>query len=108
MRILGMVTHTHDTGIALVKDGVPEFVIEEERLNREKKTQRFPAEALDTALAESGISIGDVDAGASNVTTRLQVTNMLHVEADQPANASTPGGLTGEFRLEIEPPTAGS
>lgn len=62
MRILGMVTHTHDTGIALVKDGVPEFVIEEERLNREKKTRRFPAQALDTALAECGISIHDVDA----------------------------------------------
>jgi carbamoyltransferase len=61
MRILGMVTHTHDTGIALVKDGVPEFVIEEERLNREKKTQQFPAQALDTALSECGLSIHDID-----------------------------------------------
>ena len=62
MRILGMVTHTHDTGIALVKDGVPEFVIEEERLNREKKTRRFPGRALDTALSECGITIQDIDA----------------------------------------------
>ena len=28
MRILGMVTHTHDTGIALVKDGVRVSTVE--------------------------------------------------------------------------------
>ena len=62
MRILGMVTHTHDTGVALIKDGVPEFVIEEERLNRDKKTKRFPAGALQAALTDRGLSLQDVDA----------------------------------------------
>ena len=62
MRILGMVTHTHDTGVALLNNGVPEIVIEEERLNREKKTLRFPENALEAALTERGLSIGDVDA----------------------------------------------
>ena len=61
MRILGMVTHTHDTGIALIKDGVPEIVIEEERLNRDKKTKRFPAQALDAALTDRGLSLSDVE-----------------------------------------------
>ncbi len=61
MRILGMVTHTHDTGVALLEEGEPVFVIEEERLNREKKTQRFPEQALNAALTERGLSIGDVD-----------------------------------------------
>lgn len=61
MRILGMVTHTHDTGVALLEDGEPVFVIEEERLNREKKTQRFPELALNAELTERGLSIGDVD-----------------------------------------------
>ena len=44
MRILGMVTHTHDSGVALIENGVPDMVIEEERLNRQKKTQQFPAQ----------------------------------------------------------------
>ncbi|MEX2580793.1 MAG: carbamoyltransferase C-terminal domain-containing protein [Verrucomicrobiales bacterium] len=61
MRILGMVTHTHDTGVALLNDGEIEVVVEEERLNREKKTQLFPAGALDAALHERGLTIDDVD-----------------------------------------------
>ena len=61
MRILGMVTHTHDTGVALLNNGIPEIVIEEERLNREKKTLRFPQHALDAALTQRGLSVGDVD-----------------------------------------------
>ncbi len=62
MRILGMVTHTHDTGVATINNGRLEFVLEEERLNREKKTQRFPAQSLDAAFSESGITLRDVDA----------------------------------------------
>ena len=61
MRILGMVTHTHDTGVALLNNGVPEIVIEEERLNRQKKTLRFPQHALNAALTQRGLSLGDVD-----------------------------------------------
>ena len=62
MRILGMASHTHDSGVALVNDGQLEMVLEEERLNREKKTQRFPAQSLDTAFSELGITLRDVDA----------------------------------------------
>lgn len=62
MRILGIVSHTHDTGVAMISHGQPEFVLEEERLNREKKTQRFPAQSLDTAFGELGIGLRDVDA----------------------------------------------
>ena len=61
MRILGMVTHTHDTGVALLNNGIPEIVIEEERLNRQKKTLRFPQYALAAALTQRGLSLGDVD-----------------------------------------------
>ncbi len=61
MRILGMVSHTHDTGVALVNDGRLEMVLEEERLNRDKKTKRFPAMSLDAAITERGLSIEDVD-----------------------------------------------
>ncbi len=62
MRILGMVTHTHDTGVAVLEDGAPQLVVEEERLNREKKTLKFPAQSLAAAVTDSGLSIQDFDA----------------------------------------------
>jgi carbamoyltransferase len=46
LRILGISSETHDTGIALIQDGLPEIVIEEERLNRQKKTMNFPRLSL--------------------------------------------------------------
>src|SRR6266404_8036551 len=61
MRILGIVTHTHDSGIALIRDGIPEIVIEEERLNRQKKTMKFPKQALAAALTDRGLSLDDLD-----------------------------------------------
>jgi carbamoyltransferase len=62
MRILGMVTHTHDTGVAVIEDGAPTLVIEEERLNREKKTLKFPAQALAAAVTDRGLKLKDFDA----------------------------------------------
>ncbi|HZT48945.1 MAG TPA: carbamoyltransferase N-terminal domain-containing protein, partial [Hyphomicrobiaceae bacterium] len=62
MRVLGLVARTHDSGVALLKDGSPELVLEEERLNREKRTKKFPERGLRAAFAELGLGIGDVDA----------------------------------------------
>ena len=42
MKILGIVAETHDSGVALLRDGTPLFVLEEERLNRSKRTSKFP------------------------------------------------------------------
>jgi carbamoyltransferase len=42
LRILGIVTETHDSGLAILEEGVPELVLEEERFNREKHTLDFP------------------------------------------------------------------
>ena len=42
MRILGIVSRTHDSGLALLERGVPLFILEEERFNREKHTRKFP------------------------------------------------------------------
>ena len=42
VRILGIVAKTHDSGVALLNDGVPEFVCEEERFDRIKKSKKFP------------------------------------------------------------------
>lgn len=61
LRILGLVCDTHDSGIALLDDGHPRVVIEEERLNRVKHTKRFPSRGLDAALAGQGLNISDID-----------------------------------------------
>ncbi len=62
MNILGIVTKVHDSGIALLKDGVPHFVMEEERFNREKHTMDFPGQALDAGFDGSfGVQFKDVD-----------------------------------------------
>ncbi|MGQ0455775.1 MAG: carbamoyltransferase family protein [Hyphomicrobium sp.] len=62
MRILGLVGATHDSGIAILDDGVIEVVIEEERLRREKRTRAFPSYALKAALGEDGCGFADIDA----------------------------------------------
>jgi carbamoyltransferase len=52
VKILGIVSETHDAGLALIADGIPALVLEEERLNREKHTIDFPALALAEAFGE--------------------------------------------------------
>jgi carbamoyltransferase len=61
VRILGRVTRTHDSGLALVEDGIPTIVLEEERFNREKHTRRFPFGSLKTAFDDRGLSLAEVD-----------------------------------------------
>ena len=61
MHILGIVTRTHDSGLALLSDGVPTLVLEEERFNREKHTLRFPFLSLTAAFNGQGPDIDDID-----------------------------------------------
>ena len=61
MRILGIVAKTHDSGVAFLRDGVPELILEEERFNRIKKTRKFPRLSLAAGLDELGISLADID-----------------------------------------------
>jgi carbamoyltransferase len=62
MKVLGIVANTHDSGIALLRDGVPEFVLEEERFNRHKRTMHFPDVSLAAIVRERQFSLADVDA----------------------------------------------
>src|SRR3954470_2440299 len=61
LHILGIVTRTHDSGLALLTDGVPTLVLEEERFNREKHTMRFPFLSLTAASNGQVLDIDDVD-----------------------------------------------
>lgn len=61
MNILGIVSKTHDTGLALLSDGVPAFIYEEERFKREKHTKDFPVRSLKAAFKEGDFDFADVD-----------------------------------------------
>jgi carbamoyltransferase len=51
----------HDAGAALFVDGVLVAAVEEERLNRRKKTTAFPVNAITWCLRTAGLTYADVD-----------------------------------------------
>lgn len=61
MYTLGITSFSHEASCALLKDGELKFLIEEERLNREKHTWKYPALAIAECLKREGITIADVD-----------------------------------------------
>src|SRR3989338_7048625 len=60
MYVLGISSYSHEASCSLIKDGQLKIVLEEERLNREKHTWKYPANAIEGCLAHEGISIHDV------------------------------------------------
>ncbi|MBO0730123.1 MAG: hypothetical protein J2P57_12755, partial [Acidimicrobiaceae bacterium] len=59
--ILGINCFSHDTAACLLVDGQVVAFVEEERLNREVHTKRFPHQAISSCLRQGGLDIGDVD-----------------------------------------------
>jgi carbamoyltransferase len=80
----------HDSAAVLVRDGQVVSAIEEERLNRIKHTNCFPARAIRYCLDENGLSLADVDHIAIN-----SAEYMVDVAAKRVflANPSREGGL---------------
>jgi carbamoyltransferase len=56
-----MVTRTHDSGLALLEDGIPTLVLEEERFNRQKHTRKFPFLSLHAAFDNRDLDLDDID-----------------------------------------------
>lgn len=52
----------HDASASLVRDGTLIAAVEEERLNRIKKTTKFPINAIRSCLAAANVSPADIDA----------------------------------------------
>lgn len=61
MIILGINMSGRDSSAAVVVDGNIHFAIREERLNREKKTRKFPMLAVNACLDAAGTSMARVD-----------------------------------------------
>lgn len=61
VKVLGLVAKTHDTGLALLEDGRPLLILEEERFSREKHTLDFPVRSLKAAFVDGPYDFDDVD-----------------------------------------------
>ena len=99
MRILGIVCDTHDSGLALLQDGVPALVLEEERFSRQKHTLKFPLLSLEAAFAELKLDIGDIDVMTTPWDTRqLRRTFAKSVLGHLPASLGLlhPGANTAQ------------
>ncbi len=59
--VLGINCFSHDTAACLLVDGRVVAFVEEERLNRDVHTKRFPHQAIASCLRQGGLDIGDVD-----------------------------------------------
>jgi carbamoyltransferase len=62
LKILGICSSSHDAGLAILEDGVPTLIFEEERFNREKHTKRFPAASLDHIFKSGTHKLTDIGA----------------------------------------------
>jgi carbamoyltransferase len=101
--ILGLNAYAHDAGVALVRDGHVVSVLEEERLNRVRKTTAFPLEGLRHLREREGLSLREVAAVAfpwrgtrfMSTVGRLvlrrfpQALNLLRAEASPQMNFPT-------------------
>lgn len=61
MNILGLSAYYHDSAAALLVDGRIAFAAQEERYSRIKHDAGFPAQAIQAAVAASGVSLRDID-----------------------------------------------
>jgi carbamoyltransferase len=60
--ILGLSAYYHDSAAALLRGGRIVAAAQEERFTRKKHDAGFPRQAIEYCLAESGISLADIDA----------------------------------------------
>lgn len=58
--ILGLSALAHDPAAALIVDGHLVAAVEEERINRQKRTQAFPVGAIAAVLDQGGLRLDDV------------------------------------------------
>jgi carbamoyltransferase len=87
VNILGIVTKSHDTGLALLKGGVPQYILEEERFNRQKHTLEFPTHCLDAVFGDGKYRFDDIDV----ITTpwemaRLRPTFFWNITGKMPSS----------------------
>ncbi|HPM77548.1 MAG TPA: carbamoyltransferase C-terminal domain-containing protein [bacterium] len=80
--VLGLDINDYNTSAALVGDDRLLAAVQEERLNREKRTRRFPVQAMNYCLRQAGIGLRDLAAVAVSVNPAiyLEALNPLQSE----------------------------
>ena len=62
MNILGLVCTSHDAGLALLVDGKPKIILEEERFNRIKHTIKYPRRSIDEVIGpKAALKLSDIN-----------------------------------------------
>jgi carbamoyltransferase len=79
----------HDAAAVLLRDGVVVAAVEEERLNREKHTSRFPQMAISACLAQAGISLREVECVSYYVGERHARGSLTAVSMSNPCLVDT-------------------
>jgi len=74
----------HDAAAVLIRDGEVVAAVEEERLNRVKHSNLFPARAIRYCLAQAGITLEDLDAIATDSSEDFYEFLTLHELALDP------------------------
>jgi carbamoyltransferase len=87
--VLGLSALAHDPAAALIVDGHLVAAVEEERINRQKRTQAFPAGAIAAVLDRGGLRLADVGQIGYYWNDRGNLARALWKAARQaPANPS--------------------
>jgi carbamoyltransferase len=100
MYILGLSSYAHESSCALIKDGVVCCLIEEERLNREKHTWKFPRHAIAECLKMEGITFKDIHCVTFYWNPVKEITgNLAHVMRYFPQSLNLFKGTSGSEDL---------
>jgi carbamoyltransferase len=87
MAVLGLSALAHDPAAALIVDGHLVAAVEEERINRHKRTHAFPAGAITVVLDEGRLRLDDIDQIGYYWNDRRYLAHALREAARQaPAN----------------------
>ena len=97
--VLGLTGMAHDPAACLFVDGRLVAAVEEERLNRQKRTTAFPHRAIGFVLEHAGLAMSDVSDIAFYWDDRGQFGRTLwHSAAQLPAS---PGGMLRVLRRQL-------
>ncbi|HWO60397.1 MAG TPA: carbamoyltransferase C-terminal domain-containing protein [Umezawaea sp.] len=101
--------YAHDAAACLIRDGELVAAVEEERLNRVKKTTKFPINAIRACLATAGVEPSQVDAVGHYVAedfTDLALGTVYTLNPWLPLRTSRElitGYLSGQLGIEVPP-----
>ena len=82
MIILGVNPLFFDTSACVLVDGKVAAAVQEERLSREKRTTRFPEQAIRWCLKSAGLTIDDIDEVALPVNAGIYLERLVRAQAE--------------------------